>query len=430
MELTSAEKKRIRDRRAQKTLRERRERQLNLLEQEVADCRRNHGSGQILRLTELVKTLEEENKILCERERRSESSQDAYIPFHTPNEAVDQPHGRRLTMYTDEIHHTPSPTIGSSDLHGMICKNMGTEPTSDSIDPALAVPGDSFIGLSGTVHLERAPSPEPVAVATVISGSDQSFISEPQLLACSSDIPGTIPGLLNPAADMTPELMSHHPSLLSPDRLPSLVPAWMLVPPCENKQSPIIMGTCPWFIRPELIANCPDVPSPLDLLHGTRRNFLADEIHRSLRRYHCREPEILAMGWLVYTYTKWSVSPDPKAFARVPICMRPVLGQLQKHHPACFDQIVWPRLRLNMIQYCLDDKVLDVVALLSCCLKVRWSWGESILERDESDVLQIRREFFETFITAEGWGITSEFIDTHPNLVDGIDLAQMKYTPA
>ncbi|KAL6230143.1 hypothetical protein BDW75DRAFT_223414 [Aspergillus navahoensis] len=135
------------------------------------------------------------------------------------------------------------------------------------------------------------------------------------------------------------------------------------------------------------------------------------------------------MGWVVYVYAKWRISPSPRAFAKIPTCMKPVLGQLRKTHPSCLDQIIWPKLRLNIMQLCPKDRLVDVMSLLSCCLKVRWKWGENILERDENDELQIRPSFFDTFMTAEGWGITSEFIDTHPELVDGIDLAEMLYVP-
>jgi hypothetical protein len=69
------------------------------------------------------------------------------------------------------------------------------------------------------------------------------------------------------------------------------------------------------------------------------------------------------------------------------------------------------------------------MGLLSCCLNVHWKWGENILERDKDDKLQIRPRLFDTFRTADGWGITSEFIDTHPDLVNGIDLSQMLYVP-
>lgn len=135
------------------------------------------------------------------------------------------------------------------------------------------------------------------------------------------------------------------------------------------------------------------------------------------------------MGLVVYAYAKWRVPPSPEAFARIPACMKPVMGQLQRTHLSCLDQIICPRLRLNMMHFCHKDKLLDAMNLLSCCLKVRWKWGENILERDDNDELQIRPSFFDTFMVAEGWGITSEFIDTHPALVNGIDLSQMLYVP-
>lgn len=45
-----------------------------------------------------------------------------------------------------------------------------------------------------------------------------------------------------------------------------------------------------------------------------------------------------------------------------------------------------------------------------------------ILDRDEDNILRIKPAFLETFMREEGWGLTQEFINTHPNLMIGMDL--------
>lgn len=332
--LSSSEKKRLRDRRAQRTLRERRDRQLKLLQEEVAECRRLHDSDSIRRLTMLVQRLEEENEILRQRREQMQSLLDSWRSL-----------GNESSAHRLNNNHTSTTQTTS-------CPQERPISLLDNLDPALAAASSLLL------------------------------------------------------------------------MLPPPVPAWMLTPLDDDN-----MSTSPWLSRPHLIAECPDLPAPLDLLHGTRRNFLANSIHQFLRVRHCRDPEVLAMGWLIYVYAKWYVSPSARAYSKIPLCMRPVMGQLQKPHPSCLDQIIWPRLRLNMIHFCPKDKMVDVIDLLSCCLKVRWKWGESILERDDNDDLQIRPSFLDTFMAAEGWGLTSEFIETHPDLVDGIDPSQMLYVP-
>ncbi|KAJ5678754.1 hypothetical protein N7462_006998 [Penicillium macrosclerotiorum] len=217
--------------------------------------------------------------------------------------------------------------------------------------------------------------------------------------------------------------MSRDLEVLSP-----LVPAWMLTSSSDDLRSAASMATCARLSRPNLIAECPHLPFPLHLVHGTRRNFLANSIHQSLRVRNCRDPEVLAMGWLVYVYAKWRISPSPRAFPEIPQCMRPVTGSFQKTHPSCLDQIGCPQLRLTIMHFCPQDKMLDVMGLLSCCLEVHWKWGESILERDENDDLPIR-PIFETFTTADGRGLRSEFTSTHPKFVEGINPSQMLYVP-
>lgn len=67
----------------------------------------------------------------------------------------------------------------------------------------------------------------------------------------------------------------------------------------------------------------------------------------------------------------------------------------------------------------------DLFGFLACCLKVRWPWGESILERDERNELVIKKRFHEMIMCKEGWGITREFVGVWPDVVRGVDVGEV-----
>jgi hypothetical protein len=98
-------------------------------------------------------------------------------------------------------------------------------------------------------------------------------------------------------------------------------------------------------------------------------------------------------------------------------------------HPLVLDFLPWPQLRLNFIRqwhvYC-DDRD-DVFGMLACCVKIRWPWGEDILERDDQNNLCIKKRFFDTFMSLTGWGLTPEFTTRYPDLVEGMDMRELMF---
>jgi hypothetical protein len=65
--------------------------------------------------------------------------------------------------------------------------------------------------------------------------------------------------------------------------------------------------------------------------------------------------------------------------------------------------------------------------MFACCTKIRWPWGEDILERDDRNELRIKKRFFDTFMSQSGWGLTPEFIRRYPDLVEGMDIREIEF---
>jgi hypothetical protein len=271
------------------------------------------------------------------------------------------------------------------------------------------------VGMPCVSSVNGVDVPSLNSTPTVVQGQDMNldYYGEVEALSTSDKISGSF---------HLPPL----PTFLSAETVPSTVPTWCLTPMNEYGHDPsLIPATCPWLARSDLIVACPPEPSPLDLLYGTRRNFLADQIHRSIR-HSIRDPECLASGWLVYLFSKWRVSPNPATFERLPSFYRPLMTQIHKGHPSALDLMIWPRLRMNLVENWAKYDFVELIGYLSCCTKIRWEWGKDVLERDSDDNLQIRSEFFDVFTRESGWGLTSEFIEKYPKLMDGMDIEAVR----
>ena len=387
--LSSSEKKRIRDRRAQKVMRDKRESRINALENRVAFCERHHPPEGYEHLMATIDRLRQENELLRSRQNQL---QQVFLSWGTD-------------------YKPPTPSASST---------PATDPTISQESLFTYQPG-SELGAAYTIPFPGgAPflSKNPAVAASRLPNSQARDVEQSEITI------GATPPTTTPQSIHLPTL----PHLTSLQPVPNSVPTWCLTPMNEyGHNASLIPATVPWLAHPEQIAACPLAPSPLDLLHGTRRNFLADQIHRSLRRHRLRDPEYLASGWMLYTYSKWRVSPGPATFERLPTCLRPVMAQIQKGHPSALDFVKWPQMRINMIENWTKYDLVELIGYLSCCVKLRWAWGEDILERDSEDNLLMRRESFEVFTRVSGWGLTSEFIDKYPELLEGMDIEAMRF---
>ncbi|GAM42040.1 hypothetical protein TCE0_043f15656 [Talaromyces pinophilus] len=423
--LSSSEKKRLRDRRAQQTLREKRQNRMMELEARVAFCEKNHGGESAqLEIKQLIqgrvgdegqdmqKLLETVEKLRLENNRlreRQESLRRMVGSWESSDEQKDlDAEGRKERR--DEKRGIRA-----------LCGRYGGRAVSE-IDYRTS----SSPAVDNQDQMASATSASPAAMPMSRTDSAPLFgVSAPTLSTSLYQFAGSVSSAQN--LPPSPHPIIHLPS---PPAVSSSVPAWCRVPrntyeTNNTRVFPLISSR--WFSHPELITPCPLQPSPLDLLHGTRRNFLANYIHDSIRLRAIRDAECLAFGYLLYSYSKWRVSPTPATFARLAPFQHPLPIQLEQDHFGGIDMIIWPQMRVNMIRHWGEVDLLEVFDFLAACMKVRWPWNKDMLERDADDQLQVREDFRQIFSSEDGWGLTAEFIDRYPMLLEGMDVEALRF---
>lgn len=344
--LSPSERKRLRDRRAQQNLRDKKLRYTTQLEDRVAYCEQHHGDEGTQRLLQLIKGLRSQN--------------DALLKWR-----------ERLLSF---VNSSPVDAPGISAGH---------------------------TAAGQRTHL----------------ASDQCRIANTSMSDAFCVLPDRLPNLDQPATTC--------PSVTPEPLLPSVHDVWKRLPSHEDDFSDATTVSCPWLLHLEQIIPCPDIPSsPLDILYGSKTNALADLINKATRRRPLRDPERLALGWLVYLLTRWLIAPSPTTYDNLPAFLRPTTEQLEIVHPIALDFPPWPGFRANLVRQWDSHRGFrdDLFGMLACCSKVRWPWGEPVLERDEGNELRMKPDFYKTFTSEAGWGLTPEFIARYPQLLVGVDV--------
>lgn len=360
-QMSMTDRKRLRDRRSQQTLRDKKLRHTTKLEEQVAYCQQHHNDQEVQRLLQIIKGLRIQNEALKSRQERLKSL---------------------INSWDEDLERSPPTSVpDGSYLH----------------------PEEDLVRSSRTEYIEKG----------TISPTGMNDLTDSIIYSLSST-PKT-PDLLQ-TASVTPPTGPDAP--------------WSQVPLINDDFSDPRKVSCTWLLRLEESLSCPDTPSsPLDLLYGTKTNALADGIHTGIQRRPVRDPERLGLGWLAYHMARWTISPSPETYDRLPPFLRPIEDQLQMAHPAGLDIIPWPKIRQNLIHrwhlYC--DKRDTFFGMLACCVKVRWPWGVDILERNAENELCIKQGFYKTFMSLDGWGLTPEFISQYPDLLEGMDVSSVVF---
>jgi hypothetical protein len=454
--ISSTEKKRIRDRRAQQKHRERRGLYTKQLEDQVAFCQRNHEPAKIRLLVEKVGQLQAINEtLLRERERLLDlvnnfqesltqlfSGASVYNPTSTSTAAeTDATAGHRQIPIPQEQLGRPT---GCNDGHvgavqpgdvanTGISSSIGTEAlATNGRQPLSPYPSNSPSPTNlSRGHPQIQTVSEDFSLTSPIDGFSQRALSTGSIPPTTTPVGNAAGGTGQVATELAaPRTLTSSPSPgmrlstsgRSDEDAGSSVPVahvnWLLLPANTNK--PCKYG-CSWLDYPHAVADAPDTPQPEDLLFGSRKNLLANGIHKALRTGRVAEPERLAMGWIAYIYSRWRVIPTRENFARMPHFLRPTPEQIRLPHQARIDMVPWPSLRLALIKQPADSQLDEMIELLACCLKLRWPWGKEFLQMRDDGSRQLVDEFLNTLMSLDGWGITREFAVAYPHLVEDLN---------
>ncbi|KAH6971148.1 hypothetical protein BKA56DRAFT_496038 [Ilyonectria sp. MPI-CAGE-AT-0026] len=386
-DLTSVEKKRLRDRRAQQNVRDKRIKHIQNLEQQLSVCKSLHRQQDISNLLRTCQALQEENRLLRERQSQlqellaswNNQSPETHIMLSNSSDDNDNsnkknssngddssggldyltaPDDAQLFQFDNSVHGIPDPFTPESSNDGSHSVNDSQSPTSDD-PPAFGAP---FKGLSLSWF--------------------QLFTSSFPASPC---LPTSLPNT-NPTPKYTP-----------------------------------------WDADLCYVLDAPPVPSVQGLLFGSKQNTFASSVKGCLQEWRCGDPERLAAGWLIYSFMKWRINPTDETFARLPSCLRPTPEQLQLPHNGFLDILLWEKLRVNIIKHQNKYNITQVLRTLGSSLRVKWPRGDSIVESNGDDGLIIRYEFLKRFMDEDGWGLSSEFITRFPELVEGLDIQKIAY---
>jgi len=229
------------------------------------------------------------------------------------------------------------------------------------------------------------------------------------------------PGAANsaPQSQALTEMRLHAPAELP---LPLPMALQWSIKPLSDPTDALGQIWSPWLSCPDVMSLLPETPRPRDLLLGTKKNPVTNAIHIALSRFDCyREIEIVAIGWLIYLYTKWITAPTHQRYLRMPDFLRLTPLQIHCKHAAPIDGIIFPQIRDNMIRHMLDDDLEGVFTLFSASQKLRWSNVDDMFVKKDSRAVDINPLFVDTFMVLENWYMEPAFGERYPHLVQGLD---------
>lgn len=469
---TAAEKKRVRDRRAQQNLRDRRTRHVAALEEQAEFCKTNH-SQQDARLQEaqimcdklqsensrLRKWLQDLKNMLNVLDLESSDSLGASVPETIVCEPIVDPppvqesfSSRSSPQAQEERLITPEPSDQSWEpSNPAVVEFINDQVMMDPIDwfsaalecnasvaplesqhPGLGAFDESHDteadnhGVQAQIDLMHAAEPDlildplmthPLPTVEVhdidhhssrssSASSTSTSSSTHQTSRWSRRASAALDGFMWPF-DFIPRQLGY--------------PRWALTPRNDTNIDEEVIKYTPWAYQYDMIMQAPDEVNPLDLLFGSKTNQLASSIHSVLQVRTFRDAERLAIGWLLYYFTKWRVQPTSERYDRLPEYMKPVAEQLLLPHASYLDNLLWDRLRVNIIWNRARYELDSVFKLFARCLRVRWPSSENVVEPCDNGQLRVRVDFFDRFMSVDGWGVSREFIKVFPELLEGLD---------
>jgi hypothetical protein len=396
---SSLEKKRERDRVAQQKKRAKRDQETQALRNRLAVVEEELKGFRLF-----CETLERENQVLRSRQAGVMQVVASWSGSTSSQEPTEQ-------------------ALSELSLHS--AAKSPREPSDHGSSPA----GGAGLGAAGQGsqwapdHSPRDNTPVSLVEHDVAmdSGSSSGFTAHPMREQMS--------GTANVGSSGTPSTYDNAAGAAA--ALELTPPPWSL-PPLHADADVFPEGqSAQWLLYPDLVRASPEAPKPIEILYGSRHNFLANAISDCSRLWPVSEPERLAWGLVLYDLAKWTKAPSEESYARVAGFLRPVPEQLLHPHSYFIDLIPWPRLRTNLIKYQHLYDHAEVSSLIACCAKVRWPWRKAVLyPNDTTGELELAPDFYETFTRLDGWALSKEFfpcVQKYPGLLEGIDIDEITY---
>ncbi|KJR88489.1 uncharacterized protein SPSK_07288 [Sporothrix schenckii 1099-18] len=206
------------------------------------------------------------------------------------------------------------------------------------------------------------------------------------------------------------------------------VPVWARTP--VRYSGPNDVRRPDWDANTRIVFDSPEVPAPLDILYGSHHNSLASCLQRSGKTYYQRDPERLAIGWLVYHYVKWRMQPSAARYAMLPTFLQPLHEQVWVPHPGSLDFVIWEGPRRKLLKTYDRYDVVKFIRRYCRCLRLRWRREEDVLVTNVEGKHVLRPDFVERFMSTAGWGLDPEFVKYYPELFDGDEWDQIVYNPS
>lgn len=363
--MSSQDKKRARDRRAQQKRRDKVDARVKALEYEISLCRDNHQQLRCNELEVTIQQLRKENQVLLQRQRQifdllASWSAPGPSQFTIPADHSSIPPIEQWARITAE---TDSHSTGSADFD-----------TNFSLD-----------------H-----------VRTPAQMDDSSYALQSQHL---NSIKVTSP--VHPRS--TRDNLSRSGPTIH-------MPTWYDLPLSQaNEDSKYYL---PWLSCPDVVRAMPDLPLPQDLLYGSSKNPVANSIYIALKQYYSSTAVRMACGWLIYVYTKWRMCPTKERYSTIPSYFRPTLTQLTLPHRPMLDNLVFPQIRDSLIRSCRDEDLDRVFSSFSFHLSLEFPSGSDYLRPDEQGLLEFSPDYYNAFCRLESWSLDEKFYIEFPQFAN------------
>ncbi|XXH01732.1 hypothetical protein Hte_008093 [Hypoxylon texense] len=163
--------------------------------------------------------------------------------------------------------------------------------------------------------------------------------------------------------------------------------------------------------RSDLVHLAPETPQPVDFSLRLQEQLPRQRalLHAATRPWLCRDPDRLAFCWLTYPLGQVAACGRARRALLAPPRLPdpPVPEQLRRPAPGAYERR----------EVAFDAGLLPPGPA--------GPFGELVLEPADDGRLRVRTDFYDAFTQLGGWGLTKEFLDKYPALVEGLGAASV-----